>query len=83
MATLLDVPEGGIAVVRGVAGGGHRLRRRLLEMGLVPGTEVEVLSSGWGRVVVRFRGSTVAVGRGLARRIIVEVVNNADHPPSG
>lgn len=77
MTVLLDVPEGGKAIIKEVAGAGYGLRKRLLEMGLIPGTEVEVLSNGWGRVVVRFRGSTVAIGRGTASKIIVEVVIHA------
>ncbi len=81
MATLLDVPEGGRAVILEVAGAGWGLRRRLLEMGFTPGTEVEVVRNSGGHVVVRLRGSLLTVGRGVARRIVVEVVGGEGHQP--
>lgn len=71
------MPEGSKVVIREIVGSGHGLKRRLLEMGLTPGTEVEVLRNGWGPVIVRFRGSSVAIGRGMASKIIVEVVDHA------
>ena len=43
MSTLADIPLGGAAVVAGV-GGPRAFRRRLLEMGLVPGTAVRVVT---------------------------------------
>ena len=41
--TLADIPLGGTAVVAGVEGP-RAFRRRLLEMGLVPGTSVRVVT---------------------------------------
>jgi len=74
VTTLLDAPEGSRVVVREVLSPGQGVIRRLLEMGLVPGTELEVVRNRWGPVIVRVRGYTVAVGRGLARKVLVEVV---------
>jgi Fur family ferric uptake transcriptional regulator len=51
-------------------GGGRGARRRLEEMGLVPGTAIEVLSS-LGLKLVLVRGSRVAIGRGLAAKVLV------------
>jgi Fe2+ transport system protein FeoA len=43
MATLADTPLGKTVVVKDVAGA-RAFRRRLLEMGLVPGTEVRLVT---------------------------------------
>jgi Fe2+ transport system protein FeoA len=49
--------------------------RRVMEMGLTPGARVTVVSSApfHGPVEVLVRGSRLALGRGIAERIIVEV----------
>jgi Fe2+ transport system protein FeoA len=50
--------------------GGRGARRRLGELGLTPGTAVQVLASR-GPVLVLVRGSRVAIGRGMARKVTV------------
>jgi len=50
---------------------GWGLKARLLQMGLVPGSEVIVLENNWGRVLIEVRGSIIALSRGMARKIIV------------
>ena len=56
---------------RGRSWGFHR---RLMDMGLTPGTIVTVVKSApfHGPVEVRVRGSRLALGRGMAERIFVE-----------
>ncbi|HEY4240213.1 MAG TPA: FeoA family protein [Kofleriaceae bacterium] len=43
MSSLAEIPLGRAVTVRGV-GGSRAFRRRLLEMGLVPGTEIRVVT---------------------------------------
>ena len=65
-----------IGVDRGnKAWSGWRFRKRLEDMGLTPGTMVTVVKSAPfnGPLEVAVRGSTLAIGRGMARRIFVEV----------
>lgn len=50
---------------------GLGLKTRLLQMGLVPGSEVTVLENNWGRILVEVRGSVIALSRGMAKKIIV------------
>jgi ferrous iron transport protein A len=51
---------------------GWGLRRRLDEMGLATGTEVKVINVRRpGRVVLDFRGSRLAIGYGVAAKIVV------------
>ncbi len=54
--------------------GGCGAARRLMEMGILPGEVIEVLSNSFGPIVIRVRGATFALGRGLASRVLVEVV---------
>jgi ferrous iron transport protein A len=63
---------GHAAVVAGVRGG-RGLVRRLSEMGLVPGTEVIVVSSHMrGPMVLKVLGSKLMLGRGMAHKILVD-----------
>lgn len=52
--------------------GGRGLVRRLSEMGFTHGTKVKMLHSSCpGPVLVGVRGSRIALGRGVAMKIIV------------
>jgi ferrous iron transport protein A len=69
---LTNVTEGSRAVLRTIDGG-RQLRTRLAALGLLPGTELEVVqNSGHGPFVVSVRGSRIVIGRGMAARISVE-----------
>jgi Fe2+ transport system protein FeoA len=51
---------------------GWGLQRRLADMGMTPGVEIKVISSGRpGQVVVELRGSRMALGHGITQKIIV------------
>ncbi len=56
--------------------GGKTLRARLATFGFVPGAEVHVWrNAGTGPIIVQVHGTRVALGRGEATRIFVEVRN--------
>jgi len=67
---LSNMPGGSKGVVEQLSGG-IGLTRRLMEMGLVPGSEVEVVRNDMGPIIVKVRGVTIAIGRGMADRILV------------
>ena len=52
--------------------GGHGLKHRLAEMGLSVGTELLLVRSEGGPVVVEVRSTRLMLGRGMAHRIMVE-----------
>jgi len=57
--------------------GGRGLVHRLYQMGLTPGTVVEMISNyGHGPLVIKARRVEIALGRGMASKIIVESVEN-------
>ena len=54
--------------------GGRRLRKRLADLGLTPGTEIRVVRANvMGPLILAFKDDVrIAVGRGMAHRIQVE-----------
>jgi len=62
--------------------GGHGIRRRLLAMGFHRGDTIELDSMGIFRGPVLVRNLTsdtsVALGRGIAERIIVEIIGEKE-----
>lgn len=51
---------------------GKNMQGRLTAMGLVPGTQIEVIaSSAWGPVIVAVKGSRVILGHGMAQKVMV------------
>ncbi len=65
-----------ISILKGPGRGRrHGSARCIMEMGLTPGTKVVMISSApfHGPVVIDVRGSRLAIGRGIAERIIVEI----------
>lgn len=74
MITTLDkMRSGEKAVVKNILGG-HDLRRRLGNLGIHPGDELEVIRSGFfgGPLLVRIHGAEIGLGRGMAEKIEVE-----------
>lgn len=56
--------------------GGRGLVRRLIDMGLRPGTEIEIVSaSRTGPFVIRLGGQRLGVGFGMAKKIFVDLVS--------
>jgi len=51
---------------------GRGLGRRMADMGLLPGTEVRVISSqGPGPLVLEVKGTRLALGHGIAQKVMV------------
>jgi ferrous iron transport protein A len=52
---------------------GQGLKSRLAAMGMVPNTEILVVSNGSpGPFVVAVKGCRIALGRGMARKVMVK-----------
>jgi len=70
---LIDLKEGQKGIISSIVGGRHATQR-LTDMGLTPGTEVKMLRKGnWCPVEISVRGSNLALGYGVARKILVKV----------
>ena len=54
---------------------GHGLARRLADMGLTPGTVLKVIrGDGAGPTLIDIRGTRLALGFGVAQKVMVEKV---------
>lgn len=52
--------------------GGHTLQGRLSALGFLPGVEIEVLQNNFsGPLLVKILGSRMALGRGMAQKLLV------------
>lgn len=77
---LLSLNEGERGIfVRAI--GGYGLVRRLADMGLTPGAEVKIVRKCvfGGPVEIEVRGVTLAIGRGIAARIMVKPTKAGVH----
>ena len=73
---LQDLKPGERARVERIEGGGA-LRRRMMDMGIVPGVELEVVRCApfGGPLQIRLKGYYLAMRRGECAKIIVNTVN--------
>ncbi len=68
----LSMVQSGESVQVAAIRAGWGLQRRLADMGLTPGVRVKVINSqGRGPVVLDIRGSRLALGHGIAHKIMV------------
>jgi ferrous iron transport protein A len=69
---LLDVPRSKLAIVEDVAGD-RSFRRRIMEMGLVPGTAVRVVAVAplGDPLTLELRGSRLSIRKREARQVRV------------
>ena len=78
MTRLTDMKTGSRPVLAAIDGG-IGVETRLREMGFVPGERIRVLqNTGHGPVTVDVKGSRVAIGHGLARKIWIKEEENQD-----
>jgi ferrous iron transport protein A len=55
---------------------GRRLTHRLMELGLTPGVNLTIVQDSGGPLLVSVRDSRVALGRGMAHKVRVELLTN-------
>ena len=56
--------------------GGKKMLRRLTALGLTPGVELNVVQNTGGVLLLSVRGSRIALGRGMARKMMVSLTGN-------
>lgn len=71
---LLKMQTGQTAILKDIFWG-TKLRSKLYDMGMTPGTPISMISaSGRGPVILDVRGSRLALGRGIIEKIEVELM---------
>jgi DtxR family Mn-dependent transcriptional regulator len=75
LTALREGEAGTVSFIRAGHGRGRVFEKRLMDMGLTPGTRVTVVKSApfHGPMELHVRGSRLALGRGMAERIFVEI----------
>jgi DtxR family Mn-dependent transcriptional regulator len=79
LTTLRNGETGTVTSIRAGSGRGFGrgwgFEQRLMDLGLTPGTKVTVVKSApfHGPVEILVRGSRLALGRGMAEKILVEI----------
>lgn len=56
--------------------GGENLVHRLTALGLTPGVQLSVIQDTGGPVILSVRDSRIALGRGMAHKVMVSSVDN-------
>ena len=79
MTTLAQLRAGTLAAVAALPHH-HGLARRLIALGLTPGSEVRVLQNrGRGPLIIEAHGARIALGRKQADRVMVHVEEQPAH----
>jgi len=75
LSELKDGQSGKISFIRG----GHNVLQRLLDMGLTPSTKITLMKAApfEGPIQISVRGSKLALGRGIASKVFVEIDQNS------
>jgi ferrous iron transport protein A len=68
---LSTVSDGEIVIIKKVDGG-RRINLRLSELGLLVGSKVIVMRNSGGPVIVYYGDTKMALGHGVASKVIVE-----------
>ena len=67
---LVNVGVNGIVVVNSI-NAGYKAQRFLADLGIHEGEKIRVVKNDIGPIIVEVKGTRVAVGRGLAKKIKV------------
>ncbi len=71
MKSLLNLAEGEVAIIRGIHGGAG-IKNRLASIGIYPGASVKIVKKAPGPCIIEVSGTRLAIGRGMASKILVE-----------
>ena len=62
--------------------GGRGFIRRLSEMGIYPGVKLSIVSNqGFGPIILAVNSTRIAIGRGMAMKIIVKPLKTKEEIP--
>lgn len=74
---LSDIANGKKAIVKEVSGGKNFVTR-MAALGVLPGAEIEMVRNPrHGPLIIKIKGSYLALGRGEAAKVLVQEENDA------
>ncbi|HLR22060.1 MAG TPA: FeoA family protein [Tissierellaceae bacterium] len=59
-----------VKIIKDISGG-CSAKKRLYELGLNKGTQIEILKNDFGPIILNVSGFKLAIGRGLASQVLV------------
>ena len=69
---LKELKTGERAVIKEIMGG-INLRRKLVQLGLIPGTEVKIVENRkFGPVIIEVFGTRLIIGEGMAGKVVIK-----------
>jgi ferrous iron transport protein A len=74
--TILSSISAGQTVQLARIDAGRRLKHRLTELGLTPGVNVTIIQNNGGPILISVRDSRIAIGREMANKIRVLLIND-------
>ncbi len=74
---LTSAPKGKLVKLISIDGG-HSITRRLVELGLTSGTIFKVVQDSGGPLIINVRNSKIALGRGMAMKLLVDLVDGEE-----
>jgi ferrous iron transport protein A len=74
---LTDAPKGKQVKLVSIDGG-HSITRRLVELGLTPGTIFKIVQDSGGPLIINVRNSKIALGRGMAVKLLVDLIDDEE-----
>ncbi|RXM58573.1 FeoA family protein [Clostridium tetani] len=66
--TFLNIGEKGIVEI---IEGSDTITKRLYEMGINKGSNIEIIKNDFGPLIVSLTGSRIAISKGLAQKILI------------
>ena len=70
MKPLMFCDNGETCTVKNITGG-RTLNKRLIDLGMNKGTKVKILRNEGGRLILSIEGTRIALGQGMAHKIMV------------
>jgi Fe2+ transport system protein FeoA len=62
--------------------GGGKISRHLTALGLTPGVNLHIIQNSGGPLLISVRNSRIALGRGMAQKLLVSAINGNSYNES-
>lgn len=63
--------------------GGEKINQHLTALGLTPGIEISIIQDSGGPLLISVRDSRIALGRGMAQKIMVSQIKQSGNLSTG
>jgi len=71
---LVMITQGKTVTIKEI-NGGYRVKKRLTDLGLIKNANIKLINNEYGPIIVRHNETKIALGFGMAQKIMVEELN--------